>query len=409
MKKKKHLKLSLHMRITLITWLVMALICILITAFTLINSEVWVVEQIDSITGSQVIDVVGQADESGKTGYDSDKTISEFPTDSANFEDNYYPDESSEVLVQIDDNNPHNIVQFYTKPLIAVALILILGAFLIYFVVGISLKPLKVLKNHISSIDESDLYKRVEDFSDIKELDSISRSFNQMLERIETAFEREKEFSAAAAHELKTPLSVIRTNIDVLNLSKSPSKEEYISTLSVVKNLSDKMAVFVDDLFAMFAMGDYETEEIFNASKLIEEVVKEQKQFANDEGIQVTFDIIDCNIKGNYEMLKHAISNLVQNAVKYNTKNGKVIITSNKINNDYSITVSDTGIGISPDAVPHIFEPFYRETKSKQSKKDGAGLGLAIVKNIVEQHNGTIEYRQNESKGSDFIITLHLQ
>ena len=108
-------------------------------------------------------------------------------------------------------------------------------------------------------------------------------------------------------------------------------------------------------------------------------------------------------------MLKHAISNLVQNAVKYNTKNGKVIITSNKLNNDYSITVSDTGIGISPDAVPHIFEPFYRETKSKQSKKDGTGLGLAIVKNIVEQHNGTIEYRQNESKGSDFIITLHLQ
>ncbi len=409
MKRKKHLKLSLHMRITLITWLVMALICILITAFTLINSEVWVVEQIDSVTGSQIIDMYGQAEESGKTGYDTDEIISDPQTNSADFEDNYYPDENSEVLVQIDDNSPQNIVQFYTKPLVAVVVILIVGAFLIYFVVGISLKPLKLLKNHISSIDESDLSKRVEDFSDIKELDSISRSFNQMLERIETAFEREKEFSAAAAHELKTPLSVIRTNIDVLNLSQSPTKAEYSSTLSIVKSLSDKMAVFVDDLFALFAMGDYETEEVFSASKLIDEVVNEQERFANEKGIKVTYESIDCSIKGNYEMLKHAVSNLIQNAIKYNTENGEVRIDTKNTNNELTITVSDTGIGISPDAQAHIFEPFYRENKQRTKKVGGAGLGLAIVKSIVEQHNGTVKYHPNEQKGSVFIITLPLQ
>lgn len=397
------------MRITLITWLVMALICILITAFTLINSEVWVVEQIDSVTGSQIIDMYGQAEESGKTGYDTDEIISDPQTNSADFEDNYYPDENSEVLVQIDDNSPQNIVQFYTKPLIAVVVILIVGAFLIYFVVGISLKPLKLLKNHISSIDESDLSKRVEDFSDIKELDSISRSFNQMLERIETAFEREKEFSAAAAHELKTPLSVIRTNIDVLNLSQSPTKAEYSSTLSIVKSLSDKMAVFVDDLFALFAMGDYETEEVFSASKLIDEVVNEQERFANEKGIKVTYESIDCSIKGNYEMLKHAVSNLIQNAIKYNTENGEVRIDTKNTNNELTITVSDTGIGISPDAQAHIFEPFYRENKQRTKKVGGAGLGLAIVKSIVEQHNGTVKYHPNEQKGSVFIITLPLQ
>lgn len=142
---------------------------------------------------------------------------------------------------------------------------------------------------------------------------------------------------------------------------------------------------------------------------MIEEVVNEQKRFANDKGIQVTSEIIDCNIKGNYEMLKHAVSNLIQNAIKYNTENGKVHIETKNINNELTISVSDTGIGIFPDAQAHIFEPFYRENKQRTKKVGGAGLGLAIVKSIVEQHNGTIQYHPNEPKGSVFIITFHLQ
>lgn len=142
---------------------------------------------------------------------------------------------------------------------------------------------------------------------------------------------------------------------------------------------------------------------------MIEEVVNEQKRFANDKGIQVTSESIDCNIKGNYEMLKHAVSNLIQNAIKYNTENGKVHIETKNINNEITISVSDTGIGFSPDTQAHIFEPFYRENKQRTKKVGGAGLGLAIVKSIVEQHNGTIQYRPNEPKGSVFIITLHLQ
>lgn len=396
------------MRITMITWLVMAIICILITAFTLINSEVWVVKQMDSISGGTVIDMYGQSVESGKTEYYKDEDIDNFQTDTINPEDNYSSEKHPEEFVQIDDSSK-NIVQFFAKPLIAVAIILILGVFLIYFVVGISLKPLKNLKSHITSIDEKELSKRIDDFSNVKELNAIANSFNQMLERIETAFEREKEFSAAAAHELKTPLSIIHTNIDVLNLSETPTTEEYKTTLSTVESLTDRMAVFVDDLFAMFAMGDYETEEIFSASKLIEEVVSEQNRFANDKGIQVTSESIDCDIKGNYEMFKHAVSNLIQNAIKYNTENGKVHIKTKKANNQLLITVSDTGIGISPDAQAHIFEPFYCENKQMTKKVGGTGLGLAIVKSIVEQHNGTIQYHPNEPKGSVFIITLHLQ
>lgn len=393
--RKKMRKMSLRMRLMLTTGFIMAVICILNVSFMVWNAQMLIIRPIRNISEDEVIveKTYEQWEQTEKTGI-----TEEIP---GNWED-----AGKSETFEIEEDGDYAVIQFYLAAFVGMIVILLIGMVLIYCVSGISLKPVKDLQNSIVQIDESDLSKRVGDFSAVYELDALACSFNQMLDRIQKVFEQEKEFSASAAHELKTPLAVIRTNIDVLGLSESPESEEYEETFAIVRKQTERMAALVEDLLTIYMMDNYEIEEALHVDQLMKEIIDENRRIAEEKGIVITFQGVDSIIKANPAMLSHALSNLIQNAIKYNMENGVIDIRILRQNGICRITVSDTGIGISPEAAEHIFQPFYREDKSRARKNGGAGLGLSIVKKIVEQHSGTVRYCPNNPKGAVFIVEI---
>lgn len=369
----KRFRMSLRMRITLVTAITMTIICILLAVVIISNANIWIIEPLNSTESSMEV------------------TDSHF-------------DESASETVLVEDGR-YYFTQFYIAAFICAGIVLMAGIVLIYFVIKFSLKPMKKFQNSISEID-SDISKRAEGFEAVTELDALAQSFNQMLDRIEAAFNREKDFSAGAAHELKTPLAVIGTNIDVLNLTESPTEDDYKETIEVVKKQTERMTRLVNDLFTMCALNEYETEESIYIDSLISESISEYTETAKQKNIGIEVSTQSCTLKGNTVMLKHAVSNLIQNAIRYNVENGIIKITGKVNDSNYEITVSDNGIGISPEAAEHIFEAFFREDKSRSRKNGGAGLGLSLARNIAEQHGGSICYYPNEPIGSVFIMSI---
>lgn len=218
-----------------------------------------------------------------------------------------------------------------------------------------------------------------------------------------------KNFFGRCGHELKTPLTVIKTNLDVLALSETPTKEEYAEVISVVTKQTDRMKNLVDDLFAMCALNGYEISEKVDVEKLIHEVAAEQQLVMQEKNILMEIQAEQCAALANSVMLKQALSNIIQNAVKNNLDGGEVCVRESVEHDFCVVKVCDSGIGISPSAAEHIFEPFYREDKSRSRKIGGAGLGLSITRNIVEQHGGTVAYQPNQTKGSCFIVRLPVE
>lgn len=368
----KH-NISLRLRVTLITASVMTIICLILSFFILRNVDMKIAMSIDPQENSQ------------------SETMSEGAR----------PVEFDTVEI-----TSVNLDDFYRTSVLLVAAVLIPGIIAIYFIIWFSLKPIEKLQKKIAKIDGADMSKRIDDFTGCTELNALSASFNQLLDRLEDAFVREKNFSAGAAHELKTPLAIIKTNLDVLALSESPTDEEYFETVSVVKNQVARMSKLIDDLFAMYSSSGYEMKEIVDVERLIWEIVIEQQPLAEEREITISRQSVACDARANSVMLKHALSNLVQNAVKYNVPKGTIDITVQTKENHCVIAVTDTGIGISEAAAEHIFEPFYREDKSRSRKMGGAGLGLSIAKRIISEHGGTLVYAPNEPKGSVFTVTL---
>lgn len=392
MNKKGKYKISLRMRVTLITGASMAAIGLLLSAVILYNAQTFI------IGPTTIMD-----EPTGEPGTALAQSVSNVGTPEI-----ATPDVSNPIVVFNNDSELfyNDIELFYSFTFAGIIGSLLVGIILIYFVVGMSLKPVSYLRDEIAAVDEKDLSKRIIDFSAGDELDSLAKSFNQMLDRIETAFKRERTFSSGAAHELRTPLAVIRANLDVLHLSDSPSIEEYEETLNVVKKQIERMTKLIDDLFSMYALEGYEIKENVQVDRMIEEVVSDQQASAEKKKLIVEMQCTQSTVKANEVMLKHALLNIIQNAIKYNTENGKLTIAVTEKDGYCVISVSDTGIGISPEAAEHIFEPFYREDKSRSRKIGGAGLGLSITKNIIEQHGGAVEYQPNTPRGSIFILKI---
>lgn len=381
---KKVGNMSLRMRVTLFAAMTMIIACTILSYFILKNVNLWIVtyEPATPPTGSDII----QTDP---------YTTSPDGTDEA-----YQSASIGREYVAL------NRSKFLRTCMAIVLCTLFPGILIIYFIMGFALKPVYQLNKNIAEISANDLGKRIDSTSNGVELNSLACSFNQLLARIEVVLEQEKAFAAGASHELKTPLAVVKTNLDVLYMSNDPSKEELAETMQVVENQTNRMIKLVDDLFAMYELREYDLSEVIFVDKVIDEVVSEQTGNLEQKQLRIRVSTQKCRIQGNREMFKHAISNLLQNAIKFNIVNGQVEISVVTTENDCVIRVLDTGIGISPEAADHIFEAFYREDKSRSRKIGGAGLGLSIVKTIVEQHGGAVQYQPNNPKGSVFIISV---
>ncbi|MEN8077818.1 HAMP domain-containing sensor histidine kinase [Clostridioides difficile] len=302
------------------------------------------------------------------------------------------------------------VSNIYTTSIIAFIIIIILGAFTTYFIVNRALKPVVRLNNNIKEINENNLTANLDVKGANDEIKELTISFNKMLAKLDNAFESQKRFNSSIAHELKTPLAVVKTNIDVLNSSHNKSIEEYEEILNVVEKSILKMNSMIETLLEIVRQENAPLNESVNVSNILDDAVEDLSVIADKNNISIDSEIneIEHEILGNEILLYRAFYNMIENSIKYNKVNGKVKVLCKKEKDNIEVVISDSGKGIEEEKLGKIFEPFYRCEGVNISSQNGVGLGLALTKSAIMIHGGTIEVKSNINEGSEFIIKLPL-
>lgn len=389
-------KLSLRMRLTLFTVLLLTGVSVLFTLSTIYNAQFsYVVPYLAS-------DINFDEFEVSENAY---STITASQVSGASGTDSYPEPYTSDQIAAISVMSS-STAQFNSISLWIMLAIITGGGLLTYFLLGRALRPVRDLSTQIESITEHELSQRVDAGDAHDEISSLAHSFNTMLSRLSKAFSDQKRFSSDAAHELKTPLAAIKTNLDVLQLSGDPTAEEYRQTVRVVKKQTERMIRLVDDLFTISSQRNYDFNDTVDFDSMFHDITAQLAPRIEERKLTVNILPGGLATKGNSVMLMRAFSNLIENAVKYNVEGGSIDISSAAEDKKYTFTIADTGIGIPEEKREHIFDPFYRADHSRSRKIGGAGLGLAIVKDIIERHGGTVSAAPGESTGTVFTVTL---
>jgi signal transduction histidine kinase len=277
-----------------------------------------------------------------------------------------------------------------------------------WFVASRALRPIARLAQTAQTITLShDLSRRVDDLAHQDELGRLAITFNEMLHSIETAYQAEKRFVADASHELRAPLTAIQGNLDLLNRHPGMSEVEHAETLTEVTREANRLSRLVADLLAL-ARADAGI--VLNRCPLdldavILEAYRTARQLAH--GQQFVLDPFEPTvIEGNEDRLKQLLVILLDNALKYTPADGRVTLGLRRHDRDVEIIVRDTGIGISAEDLPHVFERFYRADPARSRDPGGTGLGLSIAQWIVEQHEGTITLESQPEEGTTVIVRM---
>lgn len=323
-----------------------------------------------------------------------------------------FPDLSNQVQATKD--------LFRIRSMIATGIIILLSSIGTYFISRRALTPLHDLSTKIGKIQAQNLSESLEIPDSNDEISQLTASFNKMLSRLDDAFTAQKQFSASAAHELRTPLAVMQTNLEVFARKKTPSTEEYQEIFSLIQEQTGRLSHLAEILLDMTGIQTVERSETISLAELTEEVFCDLASVAEQKQIELIQRDGDCTVTGSYLLLYRAVYNLVENAIKYNHPSGKVTVTLHpgKVILDASsqphpadcafIEISDTGIGISPEYQEKIFAPFFRVDKSRSRAMGGAGLGLALVTEIARQHGGQVKVLESNEKGSTIALMLPL-
>jgi heavy metal sensor kinase len=271
------------------------------------------------------------------------------------------------------------------------------------------LAPLGWMARQSSQITGSSLHRRLEIGDAADELAVLAGSFNQLLARLDQSFETMRRFVADASHELRTPLSVIRGEAEV-SLAKERGSTEYRESLAIILDESRRLCRLVDDLLNLArADAGYVKLRIqeFYADDLLADCCRSMKSLATSRQIEVACQSPeDVPFTGDEELLRRLVLNLLDNAIRFTPPGGKVTAALDAQDSRLSIQVTDTGIGISEDSVPHVFDRFYRADKARSRHEGGFGLGLSIVKWIAEAHGGSVNLTSQAGVGSTFTVTL---
>ncbi|RXJ91589.1 two-component sensor histidine kinase [Arcobacter sp. CECT 8983] len=284
-----------------------------------------------------------------------------------------------------------------------VPIILILSIIGGYFLIYKSFLPIEKLLQNLKSINASDLSKRLESKNKNDEIDLLSQEINNLLQRLEISFEKISQFSSDASHELKTPLTIIRGEIEIA-LRKDRESSEYKKTLS---NCLDELITIqqtIDDLLFL-AKNEHEVlekkEEVIYLDEVSLEAYKEMQAFAKLKNINLECQIKEpLQIKGHHKLLKIAIKNILKNAITFSHKNSTVIISNYQDEDNQVICIEDKGIGISKKDQEKIFDKFYRTDKSRNKESGGTGLGMSIVEKIIKIHKAQIKLQSEENLGT---------
>lgn len=278
-----------------------------------------------------------------------------------------------------------------------------------WFLANRALIPIQGVGKVASEINESDLTRRLDLTASEVELTQLVQTFNAMLDRIEGAFQRQRQFTTDAAHELRTPLSIMQTGLDV-TLSKERDAKQYRAALISVHEEVQRLSQLANTLLHL-ARADTNTisftRQSVNLTLLLEAVTEQFEGVSQEKHITLTQNVApNLHFQGDEDRLIQMMFNLIDNAIKYTPEGGQVIVNAHNSNRQMQITITDTGSGIPENEHRQVFSRFYRVDHSRNRQQGGFGLGLAIVKQTVDLHNGTIHIKSQLGEGTTFIINL---
>lgn len=377
-------KLSIQWRLTIITTLFIALICGCLTLF-IYKSGVYYIDSLQD-----TVDAQNEGD--SKDG--SDEIYISIP-------DEKWQDFADDFSIQVYNNK----ADYRKTSLILSALMALLGGVITFFISGHALKPISEFSDKIEKVQAQNLAaSRIEE-NKVKELNQLSISYNKMLERLSESFETQRQFTANAAHELRTPLAVMQVQLDLYNATEHPDNDECSQkTLKMVTEQNERLSKMVKTLLDMSELQTVARDEEIALDALVEEVLADLEPLAQKKDITLTGNCEALTMTGSDILIYRLVYNLVENAIKYNHSDGNVTVTVAKKDQNIIFSVADTGNGIPEALKNRIFEPFFRIDKSRSRALGGVGLGLALVYEIVRVHNGNIIVKDNPAGGTIFEI-----
>ncbi|MFQ7836576.1 MAG: sensor histidine kinase [Agathobacter rectalis] len=378
-------RMSLQWRLTCITTLCIAIICGCLTMFVYKNG----VHYIDSLQDA----VESQGDEKGNK---SDEIYISIPDDK-------WDEFADEFSVQVYNNK----ADYKRNSLIITVLLALLGGVVTYFISGHALRPIREFSDKIEEVQAQNLSdSRIEE-NNVKELNQLGISYNKMLERLSDAFEIQRQFTANAAHELRTPLALMQVQLDLYNSASHPGNDaDTLQTIKMVTEQNDKLNRMVKTLLDMSELQSVGRDDKIILDAIVEEVLADLEPLAVEKNIKLIGKCEDATMIGSDILIYRLVYNLVENAIKYNHPLGQVTVTAYQRNKYVYLSVEDTGSGIPKELRERVFEPFFRVDKSRSRELGGVGLGLALVHEIVRVHDGSICIKSGKTGGTIFEVTF---
>ena len=378
--------LSLQWRLTIITTLVIAVICGCLTIFVYKNG-IYYMDSLQNAVDAQS----GQENEEG-----SEEIYISIPDDK-------WDEFANNFSIQVYNNK----ADYRKNSLIFSTVLALLGGVVTYFISGQALKPLRRFSDIIEEVQAQNLSdSRIEE-SRVRELNQLSVSYNKMLERLSEAFETQRQFTANAAHELRTPLALMQVQLDLYHSTGHPGNDECAEqTITMATEQNERLSKMVKTLLDMSELQTIVRDETIMVAALVEEVLADLEPLAMEKNIKLIGKCKDITMVGSDILIYRLVYNLVENAIKYNHSDGQVIVTAERKEQHVYLSVEDTGNGIPKELKERVFEPFFRVDKSRSRELGGVGLGLALVHEIVRTHDGSITVRDNPLGGTIFEVVF---
>ena len=378
-------RMSLQWRLTCITTLCIAIICGCLTMFVYKNG----VHYIDSLQDA----VESQGDEKGNK---SDEIYISIPDDK-------WDEFADEFSIQVYNNK----ADYKRNSLIITVLLALFGGVVTYFISGHALRPIREFSDKIEEVQAQNLSDSRIDENNVKELNQLGISYNKMLERLSEAFEIQRQFTANAAHELRTPLALMQVQLDLYNSASHPGNDaDTLQTIKMVTEQNDKLNRMVKTLLDMSELQTVGRDDKIILDAIVEEVLADLEPLAVEKNIKLIGKCEDATMIGSDILIYRLVYNLVENAIKYNHPLGQVTVTAYQRNKHVYLSVEDTGSGIPKELRERVFEPFFRVDKSRSRELGGVGLGLAFVREIVRVHDGSICIKSGKTGGTIFEVTF---
>ncbi len=373
-------KLSLQWRLTIITTVFIALICGCLTMFIYQNGVYYMDDLQNTVEGS--------------TDKNSNNLYISIP-------DDVWDDFANNFSIQVNNNK----TDYRNKSLLFSTVLSLFGGVVTYFISGRALQPLADFSKKIEQVQAQNLSdSRIEE-NKVKELNQLSVSYNKMLDRLSEAFEVQRQFTANAAHELRTPLALMQVQLDSYHSTKHPDNDASTNqTIQMVTEQNERLTKMVKTLLDMSELQTIARDETIALDDLIEEVLVDLEPLAQEKNITLINECNTVTLSGSDILIYRLVYNLVENAIKYNRINGSVTVKAFAKDKHIYLTVADTGNGIPEDLKERVFEPFFRLDKSRSRELGGVGLGLALVHEIVRVHDGSIQVKDNPSGGTIFEV-----